>query len=46
MYVKNRAKPIFHYFLIKIISNLKFPPATVHFAPPPTVLLPKLAAFY
>ena len=36
MYIKNRFKPIFHYFLPKIIRNLKFPPATVHFAPPPT----------
>ena len=46
MYIKNRFKPIFHYFLPKIIRNIKLPPVTVHFAPPPTVLLTKLAAFY
>ena len=36
MYIKNRFKPIFHYFLTKIIRNLNFPPATVHFTPPPS----------
>ena len=46
MYVTNRAKPIFHFFLPKIIRNIKFPPSTTHFAPPPTVLLAKLAALY
>ena len=35
MYIKDRFKPIFHFFLHKIIRNLKLPPATVHFAPPP-----------
>ena len=35
MYIKNRFKPIFHYVLTKIIRTLKFPLATVHFAPPP-----------
>ena len=36
MYIKDRIKTIFHYFLLKIIRNIKFPPATAHFAPPPT----------
>ena len=36
MYIKKRLKPVFHYFLTKIIRNLKFPTVTVHFAPPPT----------
>ena len=35
MYIKDRFKPIFHFFLHKIIRNLKLPQATVHFAPPP-----------
>ena len=34
MYIKYRFKPIFHFFLPKIISNIKFPPATARFAPP------------
>ena len=33
MNIKGRIKPIFHFFLPKIIRNLKFPPATAHFAP-------------
>jgi hypothetical protein len=35
MYIKDRFKPIFHFFLHKNIRNLKLPQATVHFAPPP-----------
>ena len=35
MYIRDRFKRIFHFFLPKIIRNIKFPPATVHFAPPP-----------
>ena len=47
MYIKGRIKPIFHFFLPKIIRNIKFPPATVHFAPPhTTMILTKLAALY
>ena len=34
MYIKDRFKPIFLYFRTKIIRNIKFPPATVRFAPP------------
>ena len=34
MYIKNRFKQIFHYFLTNIIRNIKLPPATVRFAPP------------
>ena len=48
MYIKDRIKPNFHFFLPKIIRNIKLPPATVCFAPPhhPSVLLAKLAALY
>ena len=48
MYIKYRYKPNFHFFLPKIIRNIKFPPATVHVAPSlhPTVLLTKHAALY
>ena len=34
MCIKDRIKPIFHFFLPKIIRNRKLPPATVRFAPP------------
>ena len=36
MYIKDRFKRISHYFLTKIIRNIKFPPATAHVAPPTT----------
>ena len=36
MYIKDRIKPIFHFFLPKIICTLKLPPAMVHYAPPHT----------
>ena len=44
MYIKDRFKPIFPYFLPKIIRNIKLPPATVHFAlpPPPQCYYPNL----
>jgi hypothetical protein len=35
VHIKDLFKPTFRYFLTKIIRNLKFQPATVHFAPPP-----------
>ena len=34
MNIKGRIKPIFHFFLPKIIRNIKLPPATAHFARP------------
>ena len=42
MYIKDRIKPIFHFFLPKIIRNIKLPPATVHFAHPPQCYYPNL----
>ena len=39
MYVKYQLKKkIFHFFLTKIIRTLMLPPATVRFAPPPSVI--------
>ena len=35
MYIKDRFKRISHFFLTKIIRNIKLPPATAHVAPPP-----------